>query len=175
MAKSDKRRIAENARFIGRLQIGIAVSNALYVAVRLVLKNATCSTLNYVAFVMTTGLLYVTYAGLKSALEPAYDPYGQLIFAGSDLSQGGALSYYQDVAYLCMFALSLGAFSDYAWLVMLSIPLYAGFMVYKHILGPWMGSRNAGQAERLDHADEATKKRMAKKERQAARAEKFRR
>jgi len=176
MAKSsEKKRIAENSKFLSRLGVGIGVSNALYVVVRLVLKNSSCTSWNYVAFAISSGLLYVTYTGLKSALEPSYDIYGKLIFAGSDLAQGGALSYYQDVAYLCMFALSLGSITNYAWLVMLLIPLYAAYLFYTYVLGPGMSARGNSMAGAAEQLDDVAKKRQLKKERQAARAEKFRR
>ena len=177
VSKADKRRIAENAQFLRRFRIGVIVSNALYVTVRLVLKSASCSTPHYVAFTGTSVLLYVAHSALKSALEPGYDAMGQLIFAGSDLKMGGVTSYAQDVAYLCMFALACGAVTNYAWLVMLCIPLYAGFMLYKHIIGPYLMSRGNG-GENVDGSEfdgVAEAKRRAKKERQRARMEKFRR
>lgn len=176
VTKGDKKRMAANAQFLRRFQIGIAVSNALYVIIRLLLKSSSCTKFNYGAFATTSVLLYVTHGGLKHALEPAYDAAGELIFAGSDLSKGGVLSYYQDVAYLCMFALTVGAFTNYAWLVMLCIPLYAGFMLYQYVIGPWLATRGDGRSDAFDAGgDAATRKREAKKERQRARMEKFRR
>ena len=176
VSKGDKRRPAANAQFLRRFRAGIASSNAIYIVVRLLAKSSSCAKWHYVAFASTGVLLYTIHGALKHALEPAYDAAGELIFAGSDLSQGGALSYYQDVAYLCMFALMLGAFTNYAWLAMLCIPMYACFMLYTYVIGPWMASRGGSQVGAFDAvADAALRKRQAKKERQQKRMDKFRR
>jgi len=176
VSKGDKRRLAANAQFLRRFRVGIVSSNAIYVAVRMVLKSSSCTTWHYVAFALTGVLLYIVQGSLKHALEPAYDAAGELIFAGSDLTQGGALSYYQDVAYLGMFALVVGAFTNYAWLVMLCIPMYACFMLYTYVIRPWMASRGGAPVGTLDAtADAALRKRQAKKERQQKRMDKFRR
>ncbi len=175
VAKGDRRRLAANAQFLRRFRIGIVSSNAIYAA-SLVKCHAQCTGLNYVALAVTVVLLYTTHGALTHALEPAYNAAGELIFAGSDLTQGGVLTYYQDVAYLCMLALTLGAFTNYAWLVMLCIPMYACFMLYKHVLAPWLASRGGAQVGGFDDvADAALRKRQAKKERQQKRMEKFRR
>ena len=176
VSKGDKKRLATNAQFLRRFRAGLFSSNATYIAVRLLVKSSSCTKLNYIAFALTGVLLYTIHGALKHALEPAYAATGEMIFAGSDLAQGGALSYYQDVAYLCMFALTLGAFTDYAWLVMLCIPMYAFFMLYKYVIAPWMASRGGAHAGAFDAvADAVSRKREAKKERQQKRMDKFRR
>ena len=173
ISKADKRRIAANSTFLSRLRLGIAASNVIYLVVRLGLKS-DARTLHYVAWAGSAFLLYVSHGLLKHALEPAFDAAGNLIFAGTDLSTGGVTSYAQDVAYLCIFSLAVSAVTDWAWLVMACVPVYAGYMGYTSVIGPYLASRKraAAGAEALPD-DEAARKRQAKKERQRARMEKF--
>ena len=61
---------------------------------------------------------------------PHYSADGELIFSGGDLAQGGVLSYYHDLIYLCLIAQLLSIFTKWGWLVLLAV-------------------RRAGGAERL--------------------------
>lgn len=137
------------------------------------MKRQTVSTWHVVAYVLSLGAMYVSHAGLTSALTPAYSSSGDVIFAGADVSMGGVLEYYQDVAYLCMFALTVGAFTDWAWLIFLAIPMFCIHLAWKYVIGPWLNTPSQSEAMQEVHEDDATKRRREKKERQAARREKF--
>lgn len=146
----------------------------IYVVVRLLLKRHTASLWNYLGYGVSFATMGLSYAGLRSALVPTYSPTGDLIFAGADLKVGGMLEYYQDIAYLCMFALTVGAWTDWAWLVFLSIPAYGIYMLWNYVISPWLNAPSqSSAADMYDSLDEASKKRLEKKERQAARREKF--
>jgi hypothetical protein len=145
----------------------------VYVVMRLVVKRSTVHTWNFVAFLCAMAAMWLCYSGLNTALSPSYSSTGDLVFAGADLSVGGMLEYYQDVAYLCMFALTVGAVTDWAWLVFLCIPLFAVFMAWKYIISPWLNAPSRSAADMYENEDEATRKRREKKERQQARKEKF--
>ncbi|KAI8110255.1 hypothetical protein M9435_001934 [Picochlorum sp. BPE23] len=174
MAKSgDKKRIQANQTFLKHFRLGIGVSNVIFIIIRLLLKRQTVSTWHVVGYVLALGAMFVSHSGLTSALTPAYSATGDVIFAGADLSMGGMLEYYQDVAYLCMFALTVGAFTDWAWLVFLSIPLFCIHLIWKYVIGPWLNAPSQSEAMQELQEDDATKKRREKKERQAARREKF--
>jgi hypothetical protein len=139
----------------------------LFIVVRLVLKKG--GTLHYVGFVMTSFLSVVCYMGLNSSLSPAYSSSGDLIYAGADLNSGGFVEYYRDVVTLCMFALVVGSFTNYAWYIFMLIPLYGVILAWKYIIGPWINAPSQHEVPE----DEATRKWREKKERQAARKQKF--
>ncbi|KDD73758.1 hypothetical protein H632_c1861p0 [Helicosporidium sp. ATCC 50920] len=141
----DKRRLEANKEHIRKLQIAALASNALFLFVRIYLRWASTSRL-LLTGVAVIGLLYaVCYGSIANALAPAYNASGELIFAGQDPSMGGVMAYYHDILYIVMFIQILGSFTDWAWLALL-----------------------------LDVGETAVeKKRREKKERQAARNEKF--
>jgi hypothetical protein len=145
----------------------------IYVVVRLLLKRQTATVWNYLGYGISLGMMGLSYSGLSSSLTPTYSATGDLIFAGADLKAGGMLEYYQDVAYLCMFALAVGAWTDWAWLVFATIPAYGFFMLWKYIISPWLNAPTQSSTDMYDSLDDASKKRLQKKERQAARREKF--
>lgn len=141
--------------------------------VRLLLRRQSASVWNYLAYGISLVIMGLSYSGLRSALTPTYSSTGDLVFAGADLSVGGMLEYYQDFAYLCMFALTVGAWTDWAWLVFAAIPAYGAFMIWKYIISPWLNAPSQSSTDMYDSLDDASKKRLQKKERQAARREKF--
>lgn len=141
--------------------------------VRLLLRRHSATVWNYLGYGMALVMMGLSYSGLSSALTPTYSSTGDLIFAGADLKVGGMLEYYQDFAYLCIFALTLGAWTDWAWLVFAAIPAYGFFMLWKYLISPWLNAPSQSSADMYDSMDDASKKRLQKKERQAARREKF--
>lgn len=137
------------------------------------MKRQSASVWNYLGYGISLLMMGLSYSGLQNALKPTYSATGDLIFAGTDLKAGGMLEYYQDVAYLCMFALVVGSWTDWAWLVFLLIPGYGMYMLWVYIIGPWINAPVQSSADVYDSLDETSKKRLQKKERQAARREKF--
>ena len=95
------------------------------------------------------------------------------MYPGADLNKtGGALSYYHDIIYISCFCHVVGAAFDVAWYVMALIPLYAGFKLFSLLGGSlFSGGGSNGAFDAIE--TEADRKRREKRERQAARAEKF--
>jgi len=141
----------------------------MFVSIRLIAKRESAGSKIYFAFVSVLGLLGVCFKILKGALSPVYSQNGQIVDSGADLSSGGALEYLQDLVYLSLFALTVGSFTDWAWIVFASIPIFAGVMMWKYIIQPWLNAPSIGEMP----IDEAEKKRQEKKERQAVRRQKF--
>lgn len=98
---------------------------------------------------------------------PHYSPSGELIFAGADLKMGGVLSYYHDVVYVAIFSQILGAYTNYGWLAMLTIPAYGLWALFSKVLLPqWSTPDEAPETEQ-------DKKRREKRERQEARVQRM--
>lgn len=172
MAKAgDKKRIQDNKRHLDNLASYIAYSNVLYVIVRLARRRATATLLHYVVGLGVTNLVYLaTYTLIKKALAPHYSPTGEIIYSGADLKTGGIVSYYHDVLYLTLFSQTAGSFTDKAWWVHALIPGYAVGKIVSGVIIPWF---TAPKAQADEQETEIDRKRREKKERQAARTEKF--
>jgi hypothetical protein len=138
--------------------------------VRLLLRRDTAGTVQYVLLALTTAMYALCYSGIAGALAPHYTPTGELLYAGADRKTGGVLEYYFDIVYVSAFVQVLGAYTDKAWAALLLLPAYAAWLLWTHVLGPhWWNKPKAGDAPE----SEADRRRRDKRERQAARAEKF--
>ena len=90
------------------------------------------------------------------------------------LQLGTPYSHWQDVLWVNWAVQLLSLVSSYAWLLWLCIPGYALYQYGPMLWGwlvPMLGSRGAGAGSA--EVTEADKKRLAKKERQAERAQKM--
>jgi hypothetical protein len=174
MAKAgDKKRIESNRKHIQILQFTIAISNVFFILFKFLLNSPTLW--HWIALASTTLLFTFTYNFIARSLAPHYSPQtGECIFPGSDPSKGGPISYFHDVLYLTAAAQFGGAFTNYAWLVLLLIPGYALLKLATLVLIPWM-SGSSHSSSYVPKETEMDRKRREKKERQATRAEKFRR
>lgn len=173
MAKAgDKKRIESNRKHIQILQLIIAVSNIVFILFKFLLKSAT--TWHWIALASTTLLYSFTYNFIAKSLAPHYSQTGECIFPGSDPSKGGPISYFHDVLYLTAAAQFGGAFTNYAWLVLALVPGYALMKLTTLVLIPWLSGPSQSSSY-MPRETEVERKRREKKERQEARAEKFRR
>jgi hypothetical protein len=102
-------------------------------------------------------------------VAPHYSSTGELLYSGASLKTGGVLSYYHDVLYVTIFSQLVGSFSNYGWLVMLSIPVYATYALVVNVLMPAWNAKDVA----IPPESEADRKRQEKHARQAARAQKF--
>ncbi|PRW60298.1 transmembrane 208-like [Chlorella sorokiniana] len=172
MAKGgDKKRVEQNSAHLRKLQLLIAGANVAFVLIRLIWRGATAGKALYAGLLLTTVLYAVCYRSIASALAPVYGAGGELIFSGQDLSIGGALEYFHDVLYICIFVQVLGCYTDKAWWTFLLIPAFAGYQLMVHVVLPWWNTPKLDDAPETD----AERKRREKRERQEARMAKFRR
>ena len=122
-----------------------------------------------IAHIISTQNITLLTSFLPHCTAPHYSAAGELIYAGADLKTGGVLSYYHDVIYLCIFSQAAGAWTNWAWLALALVPAYAAWALVIKVLLPSWGSKDDGPVPET----ELERKRREKKERQAARAEKF--
>lgn len=100
---------------------------------------------------------------------PHYSSTGEIIYSGADLKTGGVMEYYKDGIFVCIFCQMLGAYTNWAWLALLAIPAYAFYMLWVNVVGPWWNSSSNVEVPE----SELDRKKREKRERQAARAQKF--
>lgn len=126
---------------------------------------------HYRSLLLTSALYFGTYRGISAALSPRYDASGALAFSGGDVSDGGVLSYLHDLLFLTLGAQTLSTLSDRFWYLLLLAPGYALYKLFQLVLIPrWTTPKEPQTAAEETERD---RKRREKKERQAARMQKF--
>eukprot|EP00747_Dinoflagellata_sp_TGD_P164791 gnl/TRDRNA2_/TRDRNA2_185200_c0_seq1.p1 gnl/TRDRNA2_/TRDRNA2_185200_c0~~gnl/TRDRNA2_/TRDRNA2_185200_c0_seq1.p1 ORF type:complete len:155 (-),score=41.97 gnl/TRDRNA2_/TRDRNA2_185200_c0_seq1:98-562(-) len=124
----------------------ILAINALYVVWRVLLHWDSMGKWNIVGWLLFMGVSYLTNAGIKNALELGVD-----------------YEYYLDVYLVNLTTQFFVTFSNWGWLLYLTVPGFIGWKILKMFLD-WVFTPQGDEI-----MDEATKKRLAKKERQAER------
>lgn len=141
----------------------------IFVVLRLIFREH--SNRHYYSLVLTSALYLGSYRGISAALAPRYDASGALSFSGGDLSDGGVLSYLHDLLYLTLASQTLSTLSDRFWYLLLLVPGYAAYKLFELVLLPrWTAPK---VTEEPVSETERDRKRREKKERQAARMQKF--
>lgn len=109
------------------------------------------------------GLLYLW---LSSLAVPTYDASGDLAGGGADLSSHGSLSDYAfDIIYVLVFVQLTTIISDYFWLVVLVVPLFAGYKLFAILFGVLGASSSSAGME----ATAEERRKREKKERKMSR------
>ncbi|KJE95349.1 hypothetical protein CAOG_005804 [Capsaspora owczarzaki ATCC 30864] len=174
MANSSNKRIYEANKRILSLHLNIVlISLVLFLLVRIGWQFDSMSTWIWVAAAGVVGSDAICYSLLAASGRASFSPSGELLDAGHDLDAGGLSEYYKDVIYVNCAVKALSVFFNAAWLIWAVIPVFATYKVWGMFLGPLVMSWFSRGDQQSDQMDEATAKRLAKKERQAARAEKF--
>ncbi|WFD20781.1 hypothetical protein MCAP1_003035 [Malassezia caprae] len=166
MAKGAQKRLAStNARAVQTLALGFAITNTLYVIAQLVRYRSV----RWPAAVLVPYLLSEAIAaGL------AWQLVG-MARSGADLAQAGLTAYMFDIVYITWFVHgSTALVSRYFWWTYLVIPLYALYLLYTHILAPYVLGRSrapppATQGKAPDAREPALSRRQAKLQARQAR------
>ncbi|XP_022668342.1 transmembrane protein 208-like [Varroa jacobsoni] len=75
---------------------------------------------------------------MHSMATPMFSETGQLLDGGTDLNmKNGFCEYLKDLVILSSFVEVLAMFSNYFWCLMLLVPIYAFYLLWIKILGPW--------------------------------------
>mmetsp|Transcript_32107 Transcript_32107/g.76317 ORF Transcript_32107/g.76317 Transcript_32107/m.76317 type:complete len:170 (-) Transcript_32107:77-586(-) len=164
--QSAKKRVEANAARLRRLQILIASVNALHLFVRFYVKARSLWWFNYLAFIGTVVCYITCYTALHFAGEPSFGPSGELIDGGTDLSQGGVIEYYHDAIYLSAIMQLLTLLSDRFWLAAALLPAYLLYLLWTHVLSPWIFTPTA---EEMEYNEKMKQQRIAKEKRMARR------
>lgn len=136
--RGEKQILLENEQTVKFYFNVFAISNGLYLLLRLVLFWSSFTTLYMSLYALTlvasgVGYYFVSYMG-----RPIRDETGVVIGAGSDLNMPGHVSEYaKDVILFAPIVYTLSLISDYFWLVLLVAPAYVFVLIWKNFLGPW--------------------------------------
>ncbi|GMH39060.1 hypothetical protein BSKO_06958 [Bryopsis sp. KO-2023] len=161
-----KRRVEINKQRLKTLRIVIFAANAWYILVRLILRSSSVWWLNLTALAVTSFIYLVCFNWILKAAQPTYKGE-ELVDGGSDLSMGGVLEYNHDFIYLSVLAQFIGGFSDWGWLVFLSVPLFGCYKCCLGVIIPYASAPSAqdyGQEydEKLARADRRKEKKKFK-------------
>lgn len=117
--------------------------NVLYFIWKVLFHWSSMGKWNILGFFLFSAVSYLTYQGI-----------------GAALSMGTSYEYYMDFYIINLGTQFLVTFSDWGWLVYLTVPCFIGYKIVK--LGmDWVFTPRADEVE-----DDASKKRREKKERQ---------
>ncbi|OSC98742.1 DUF788-domain-containing protein [Trametes coccinea BRFM310] len=166
---SAKRTAQQNAEAIKNLRLGLLVSGALSVILRLLFRRSSLSPTHLsfwiYAFSLVPSIFLSRY--LERIGSPRRDPTtGTLISAGEDLSRPGIIEWCFDVIYITWACqIGSGAFGQWVWWLYLIIPLYATFKLWTGVISPMFFGRSAASpaaAEAEAETKEPTSKRQEK-------------
>ncbi|KAH9844001.1 putative opsin [Rhodofomes roseus] len=173
---SAKRTAQQNAETIKNMNLGMLLTGALSLLLRVFLRKGTLSPTRLSFWLLV--LSYVPSIFLSRYLErigsPKRDPTtGTLISSGEDLGRPGVIEYAFDVIYITWACqVGSGIFGDWFWFFYLVIPLYAGYKLWTVAISPLLLGRSSGAGVQEDAAPkEASSKRQEKLRKRAERGD----
>ncbi|EPT02823.1 hypothetical protein FOMPIDRAFT_54770 [Fomitopsis schrenkii] len=173
---SAKRTAQQNAETIKNMNLGMLLTGALSLMLRILLRKGTLSPARISFWLLV--LSYVPSIFLSRYLErigsPKRDPTtGTLISSGEDLGRPGVIEYAFDVIYITWACqIGSGIFGEWFWFLYLIIPLYAGYKLWAGVISPMFLGRSGGAATQEEAAPEkATSKRQEKLRKRAERGD----
>mmetsp|Transcript_20893 Transcript_20893/g.55738 ORF Transcript_20893/g.55738 Transcript_20893/m.55738 type:complete len:155 (-) Transcript_20893:97-561(-) len=144
--QAEKKRAKHAEEYTQKYLSAVVVVNLVWFFLRVVWRWDTFGFWNKVGFLLFTAVTYITYNGIVSALN-----------------QGLDYEYYLDVFLVNVTSQFLVSFSNYGWLLYLSIPGFLGWKVVKLLL-QYVFTPTADEVE-----DPKSKKKAEKKAKQAER------
>jgi len=159
-----KKRRAENEGILKRLRYLLLISNIAYILLRIVWMNELFGLWHAAGFGVCLVTDIVLFLWISSLAKPTFNESGELIDGGADLSTHGQLSEYAfDVLYIIAFVQITTIFSDYFWLVLLVIPLFAGYKLFSLLFSVGGGLGSADNAAQRETRDERRKREKMEK------------
>ncbi|KAH9894333.1 DUF788-domain-containing protein [Cubamyces menziesii] len=170
MANASAKRTAQhNAESIKNLRLGLLVSGALSILLRLLFRRGSLSPKQLSFWIYVFSLVPSVFLSryLERIGSPRRDPTtGTLISAGEDLSRPGIIEWCFDVIYITWACqVGSGAFGQWVWWLYLIIPLYAIFKLWSSVISPMFFGRSAAASaapEGEGETKEPTSKRQEK-------------
>lgn len=166
MAKAGaKKRVEDNRRRLQLLRQAITAANVLHLACRLLIFRGSVGTSHWLGLGLTSTIYLICYRGLAQAAEPTYSASGDIEDGGADLNLGGLTGYYHDLIYLSVFVQLASLLSSYFWLTYLLVPGYGSYLLWKHVLEPFIFTphedevqETAAMAKRREKAERRQKR-----------------
>ncbi|KAK5584254.1 hypothetical protein RB653_005862 [Dictyostelium firmibasis] len=140
-----KKRKTQNEKELLKIRLIMAATTIPYILYRVVYQSETFGGWLWFAYLSINALNLFAYYIITSMCKLTYDNNGELIDGGADLNQGGMTEYYFDIVYVCSIIQGLGLISDKCLYLVLVIPIFAVFKIWKTFIGPFLASRNQQQ------------------------------
>ncbi|PNH09059.1 Transmembrane protein 208 [Tetrabaena socialis] len=104
MAKQGpKKQVEENKKRLRNLRYAIAVGIAIYVLIRLLLRQGFRSQWHVLGAFATIIPEVFCYSAIAKYAEAEYNEGGEVVYGGADLSMGGMCAYWHDALFVVIF------------------------------------------------------------------------
>mmetsp|Transcript_15810 Transcript_15810/g.49703 ORF Transcript_15810/g.49703 Transcript_15810/m.49703 type:complete len:180 (-) Transcript_15810:95-634(-) len=141
---------------------GARRAQAGYTTIRLTLFKASAHWLHVAAILVSGVSMLIAYKVLAVTAQTHPDPVS---------TAAGVCEYARDIVYLGVMVVVLACLTDWAWLILTIVPVYAGYLLWTYVLYPYIFTPREG--ERPETA--AEKKKREKLERKEKRLSAHRR
>ena len=136
--RGEKQILVENESTIKFYFNVFAISNGAYLLLRYLLFWQSFTTKFIFLYALTLVISAAAFYFINYIGRPMRDETGAVIGAGSDLNMPGHISEYaKDVILFAAIVHILTLVSDYFWLVLITVPVYVFYLLWKNFLGPW--------------------------------------
>ncbi|KIP09181.1 hypothetical protein PHLGIDRAFT_29162 [Phlebiopsis gigantea 11061_1 CR5-6] len=168
MANASAKRVAsQNAATIKNLRLGMLISGALSLVLRMVFHRSTLSPKTFSFWIYCLSLIPSIFLTryLERIGSPRNDPTtGTLISSGEDLSQPGILEWCFDVVYITWACqVGSGLLGAWVWWLYLVIPGYAVYKLWGGVISPILLGGGQPSAPQEDPAPAAPTSRRQEK------------
>eukprot|EP01130_Rhizamoeba_saxonica_P014746 TRINITY_DN6472_c3_g1_i2.p1 TRINITY_DN6472_c3_g1~~TRINITY_DN6472_c3_g1_i2.p1 ORF type:complete len:181 (-),score=27.68 TRINITY_DN6472_c3_g1_i2:184-690(-) len=156
---SAKKILIKNRKKMKAFHIASAIIWAIYVLYRIYYHYDSMDIWNWIGSSIFFGVWITAYFLFTSRATAQFDPdTGKLIDGGDDLSKGMIMEYSWDLVYVNFMVQILTMFSNYFWLLYLSVPVYAIYKVITGVIVPYYKMK-----DQQDLANEERNNRKKKK------------
>jgi hypothetical protein len=136
--RGDKQILVENEQTINFYFRVFSISNGAYLLLRFLLFWQSFTSKFIILYLLTLTVSGLGYYFINYMGKPIRDFDGSIIGAGSDLNMPGHISEYaKDVILFAAIVHLLTLVSDYFWLLLIVVPVYVFYILWKNFLGPW--------------------------------------
>jgi hypothetical protein len=132
--------LEENAQTMKIFFYAFAGSNVIYLILRFLFFWESFSGKFIALYSLTLLVQTISYFYMNSMSTPIYaDDNKTIIDPGSDLNMIGHISeYLKDAILFPIIVYAFSLYTNYAWLLLLVVPIYAFVKLWKSVIGPWI-------------------------------------
>ncbi len=136
--RGEKQILLENESTIKFYLYVYGISNGAYLLLRILFFWESFTTKFIIFYCLTLTMSSAAFYFISCAGRPIRDETGAVVGAGSDLNMPGHISEYaKDVILFVAIVYALAIISDYFWMLLLVVPAYLFYILWKNVLGPW--------------------------------------
>ena len=136
--RGEKQILEENQQTIKFYYNVYAGSNLIYLGLIYLFFWQSFTIKFMILYSLTAGVSGAAYYFISRVGRPLVDESGKVVGAGSDLNMQGHVSEYaKDVVLFPPIVYTCTLISNYFWLLLLVAPMYAFYLLWKSVLGPW--------------------------------------